>query len=54
MSSSSVVQLKLKYWLKKPIHDDIIEAIYIQLSFEIYKGKLVLRFKVLQYIYMLN
>ena len=46
MSSSSVVQLKLKCLLKKPAHDDIIEAkeFYIQLSFERYTGKLVLYF----------
>ena len=47
MSSNLVVQLKLKYLLKKPIHDDIIEAkeCYIQQSFGRYKGKLVLRNK---------
>ena len=30
----------------EPTHDDIIEVkeVFIQLSFEIYKGKLVLRF----------
>ena len=30
----------------KPPHDDIIEAkeVYMQLSFEIYKGKLMLRY----------
>ena len=46
MSSRSVVQLKLKSLLKKPLHDDNIEAkkVFIQPSFEIYKGKLVLRF----------
>ena len=46
MSSSLAVQLKLKCLLKKPTHDDIIEAkeFYIQLSFERYKGKLVLHF----------
>ena len=46
MFSSLVVQLKLKYLLKKPTHDDIIKAkvFYIQLSFERYKGKSVLRF----------
>ena len=45
--SSLVVQLNLKRLLKEPTHDDIIEAkeFYIQLSFERYKGKLVLRFK---------
>ena len=46
MSSSLVEQLKLKYLLKKPTHDDIIKAkeFYIQLSFERYKVKLVLCF----------
>ena len=45
MSSSLVVQLKLKCSLKKQTHDDIIEAkeVYIQQSFGRYKGKLVLR-----------
>ena len=45
MSSDLVVELKLKLLLMKPTHDDIIEAkeIYIQLSFERYKGKLMLR-----------
>ena len=45
MSSSLVVQLKLKCLLKKPTHDDIIEAkeVDIQQSFGRYKGKLVLR-----------
>ena len=40
-SSSFVVQLKLKCLLKKPTHDDIIEAkeFYIQQSFGRYKGK---------------
>ena len=44
MSSSLVVQLKLKCLLKKST-DNIIEAkeIYIQQSFGRYKGKLVLR-----------
>ena len=44
-SSSLVVHLKLKCLLKKPTHDDIIEAkeVYIQQSFGRYKGKLVLR-----------
>ena len=44
--SSLVEQLKLKCLLKKPTHDDIIEAkeFYLQLSFERYKRKLVLRF----------
>ena len=44
MSSSLVVQLKLKCLLKKPAHDDIIKAkeVYIQQSFVRYKGKLVL------------
>ena len=39
-------QLKLKCWLVKPTHDDIIETkeVYIQLYFERYKGKLVLPF----------
>ena len=34
-SLNLVVRLKLKCWLKKPTHDDIIEAkeYYIQLSF---------------------
>ena len=42
-SSSLVVQLKLKGWLKKPLHGDIIETkeAYIQLSFERYNRKLV-------------
>ena len=46
MSSSLVVQLKLKCLLKKPTQDNIIEAkeFYIQLFFERYKGKLLLRF----------
>ena len=46
MLSSLVVQLKLMCLGKKPNHDDIIEAkeFYIQLSFERYKGKLVLHF----------
>ena len=44
-SSSLVVHLKLKCLLKEPARDDIIEAkeVYIQQSFERYKGKLVLR-----------
>ena len=44
-SSTLVVHLKLKCLLKKPPHDDIIEAkvVYIQKAFERYKGKLVLR-----------
>ena len=44
-SSSLIEQLKLKCWLKKSIYGDIIEAkeVYIQLSFEGYKRKLVLR-----------
>ena len=44
-SSSLVLHLKLKCLLKKPTHDDIIEAkkVYIQQSFGRYKGKLVLR-----------
>ena len=39
-----VVRLKLKRLLKKPAHDDIIEAkeVYIQQSFGRYRGKLVL------------
>ena len=47
MSSSLVVHLKLKCFLKKPTQDKIIEAkkFYIQLFFERYKGKIVLRFK---------
>ena len=45
MSSSLVVQLKLKCLLKKLTHDDIIEAqeVYIQQTFGRYKRKLVLR-----------
>ena len=41
----SVVHLKLKCLLKKPTHDDIIEAkeVYIQQSFGWFKGKLALR-----------
>ena len=44
-SSSLVVQLKLRCLLKKPTHNDIIEAksVYIQESFGRYKGKLALR-----------
>ena len=44
-SSSLVVQLKLRCLLKKPTHNDVIEAklVYIQQSFGRYKGKLVLR-----------
>ena len=44
-SSALVLQSKLKCVLMKPTHDDIIEAkeVYIQLSFERYVGKLVLR-----------
>ena len=47
MSSSLVVQLKLKCLLKKPTQDNIIEAkgFYIQLFFERYKRKLLLRFE---------
>ena len=43
-SSGLVVQLKLKSLQMKPTHDDIIEAkeVYSQLSFEKYKGKLML------------
>ena len=46
-SSSLVVHLKLECLLKKPTHDDIIEAkeFYIQQSFGRYKGKLALRNK---------
>ena len=46
MSSSLVVQLKPKWLLKKPAHDDIIEAkeFYTQLSFERCTGMLVLHF----------
>ena len=53
-SSSLVVHLKLKCLLKKPTQDDIIEAkeLNIQLFFERYKGKFVLRFfQVRQYIF---
>ena len=41
-SSSLAKRLEFKSWLKKPPHDDIIEAeeIYIQLSFEIFNWKL--------------
>ena len=44
-SSGLVVQLKLKCLLMKPTHEYIIEAkeVYNQLSYEKYKGKLVLR-----------
>ena len=44
-SSGLVVQLKLKCLLMKPTYDDIIEAkeVYSQLSFERYKGRLILR-----------
>ena len=40
MSSSLVVQLKLKCLLKKPTHDDIVEAkeVYIQQSLEDIRG----------------
>ena len=43
--SSLLVQLKQKCLLRKPTHDDIIEAkeVYIQQSFGRYKGQLVLR-----------
>ena len=43
--SKLVEQLKLKCLLKKPTHDEFIEAkeLYIQQSFGRYKGKLVLR-----------
>ena len=43
--STLVVQLKLNCLLKKPTHDDIIEAkeVYIRQSFERYKGKVLLR-----------
>ena len=45
--TSLVVNLKLKCLLKMPTHNDIIEAkeVYIQQSFERYKGNLVLRNK---------
>ena len=44
-SSDLFVQLKLKWLLMKPAHGDIIEEkeVYSQLSFERYKGKLILR-----------
>ena len=44
-SPDLVIQLKLKLLLMKPTHDDIIEAkdVYIQLSIERYKVKLMLR-----------
>ena len=44
-SSGLGVQLKLFFLLMKPTHDDIIEAkeVYIQLSFESYLVKLMLR-----------
>ena len=44
MSSDLVVQFKLKFLLMMPTQDDIIEAkeVYIQLSFEKYKVKLLL------------
>ena len=40
MSSNLVVQLKIRCLLKKPTHDDIVEAkeVYIQESFGRYKG----------------
>ena len=40
MLSSLIVQIQ-QCFLKKPTHDDIIEAnaFYMQLSFERYKGK---------------
>ena len=46
MSSSLSALIKLKFFLKKSTHEDTIEAkaFYLQLSFERYKGKLVLRF----------
>ena len=46
MSSSLVLQLKLKCGLKKPLHDGIIEEkkVYIQLVFVRYNRRLVLRF----------
>ena len=52
-SPSLVVQLKLECLLKKPTQDDIIKAkeFYIQLYFESYKEKLVLRFNVGQFIF---
>ena len=45
MSSDLVVQLYRKCLLMKLTHDDIIEAkeVYIQLCFERYKAKLMLR-----------
>ena len=45
MSYSLDVHLKLKCLLKKPTHDNIIDAkeVYIQKSFERYIRKLVLR-----------
>ena len=41
MSSGLVVHLKLKYFLMKPTHDDIIEAkeVYNKLSFEKYRKR---------------
>ena len=43
-SAGFVLQLKLKYLLMKPYHNDTIKAkeVYIQWSFERYKGKLLL------------
>ena len=45
MSCELGEQLKLKFLLMKPTHNDIIKAkeVYIQLSFERYKAKLMLR-----------
>ena len=51
MLSILVVQLKIKWLLKKPTHDYIIEAkaVYIQQSFGRYKGNLCCIIKVCQY-----
>ena len=40
------MELKLKCWLKKPSHDNIIETkeVYSQLNFERYEGKLMFAF----------
>ena len=44
-SSDFGAQLKLKFLLMKPTHDDLFKAkkFYIQLSFERYKAKFMLR-----------
>ena len=44
-SLSLLVGTTVKLLLMKPTHDDVIEAkeVYIQLSFERYKVKLILR-----------